>query len=330
MIKNNFFVLKNLKNVVFIGEHENLKELVKINNENKLKSIIVTSPVQKKKIQKSLNFKVFTKLDNKFVTYINELVDVNKTLFVSIKSRWIFKKKIIKHLFKNNLINYHPARLPYYRGGATASWRIMNGDRIDCQLFHVVSEKVDEGPIIYHEKSILPKDCKIPVDLENYSSIQIIKLYKNFIKILKQKKKLSLTRQPLYLGQYYPRLNAKLNGWIDWSVTSLHLSKFIDSFDEPYIGACTMYKSKKVFIKDVHLHGGEMSKHNYLSGLISRHDGKWITVCTSDQNSIIIKKVLNGSGKNIINLVKEGDRFYTPYSKIVKSKSYKAKYGPKG
>ncbi len=87
MIKNNFFVLKNLKNVVFIGEHESLKELVKINNENKLKSIIVTSPVQKKKIQKSLNFKVFTKLDNKFVTYINELVDVNKTLFVSIKSR---------------------------------------------------------------------------------------------------------------------------------------------------------------------------------------------------------------------------------------------------
>ena len=117
MIKNNFFFLKNLKNVVFIGEHEILKELIKINNENNLKSIIVTSPVQKKKIQKSLKFKVFTKLDNKFVTYINELVDVNKTLFVSIKSRWIFKKKIIKDLFKNNLINYHPARLPYYRGG---------------------------------------------------------------------------------------------------------------------------------------------------------------------------------------------------------------------
>ena len=137
-------------------------------------------------------------------------------------------------------------------------------------------------------------------------------------------------RQQLYLGQRYPRLNAKLNGWIDWSIESLYLSKFIDAFDEPYIGACTMYKSKKVFIKDAYLHGGEISKHNYLSGIVSRHEGEWIIVCTSDQNSIIIKKVLNSSGKNIINQVKEGDRFYTPHSKIVKSKSYKAKYGPKG
>mgnify|MGYP001276355344 CR=1 FL=1 len=330
MIKNNFFILKNLKNVVFIGEHESLKELVKINNELNLNSIIVTSPVQKKKIHKSLDFKVFTKLDNKFVNYIKKVVDVNKTLFISIKSRWIFKKKIIKDLFKNNLVNYHPSRLPYYRGGATASWRIMNGDRIDCQLFHVVSEKVDEGPIIYHQKSVLPKDCKTPIDLENYSNIEMIKLYKNFIKNVKQKKKFLLMRQQLYLGQRYPRLNAKLNGWIDWSIESLYLSKFIDAFDEPYIGACTMYKSKKVFIKDAYLHGGEISKHNYLSGIVSRHEGEWIIVCTSDQNSIIIKKVLNSSGKNIINQVKEGDRFYTPHSKIVKSKSYKAKYGPKG
>ena len=57
MIKNNFFILKNLKNVVFIGEHESLKELVKINNELNLNSIIVTSPVQKKKYIKVLILK---------------------------------------------------------------------------------------------------------------------------------------------------------------------------------------------------------------------------------------------------------------------------------
>ena len=65
----------------------------------------------------------------------------------------------------------------------------MNGDKIDCQLFHVVSEKVDEGPILYFEKSIVPKNCKTFLDLEKYSSIQIIKLYENFIKILKVKRR---------------------------------------------------------------------------------------------------------------------------------------------
>jgi len=329
MIKNNSFIINNLKNVVFIGEHQSFNELIEINKKYKLKSLIITSPNQKKKIDKNLQFKVFGKLDNKFIKFITKEFDISKTLFISIKARWIFDKKIIKKFFKNNLINYHPARLPFYRGGATASWRIMNGDRIDCQLFHVVSEKVDEGPIIYFEKSILPKYCKTPLDLENYSSVQIVSLYKNFIKVLKNKKKIPLTKQSLYVGQYYPRLNAKLNGWIDWSVESWHLSKFIDSFDEPYSGACTMYKSKKVFIKDAHIHGGEISKHNYLSGLVSRHDGKWITVCTSDQNSILIKNILNNKGKNIIDSIKEGDRFYSPYSKITKARSFKAKYGPK-
>tara|TARA_B100002051_G_C16743585_1_gene645937 strand:- start:2554 stop:3555 length:1002 start_codon:yes stop_codon:yes gene_type:complete len=330
MIKNNTFTIKNLKNVVFIGEHESLKDLININDKFKIKSFIVTSPIQKKKIDKNLKHKSFNKLDKSFIDYVSKEVEINKTLFISIKSRWIFKKDIIKKFFQGNLINYHPARLPYYRGGATSSWRIMNGDKIDCQLFHVVSEKVDEGPILYFEKSIVPKNCKTPLDLEKYSSIQIIKLYENFIKILKVKKKISFLKQPSYIGHYFPRLNSKINGWIDWSTSSSNLSRFIDSFDEPYQGAITMYKSKKVFIKGAHLHGGEISKHDYMSGMISRHDGEWITVCTSDENSILISEVIDGKGKNIIKSIKPGDRFYTPTSEIIKSRSYRAKYGPKG
>lgn len=330
MIKNNVFTIKQLKNVVFIGEHKSLKNLIQINDKYKLKSLIITSPIQKKKLDKSLKKKVFNKIDKSFKNYIGKQVEIRKTLFISIKSRWIFKNDVIKKFFKGNLINYHPARLPYYRGGANTSWRILNGDRIDCQLFHVVTSKVDEGPILYFEKSIVPKSCKLPIDFETYSNIKIIKLYENFIKILKSKKKIVLLKQPSYVGHYFPRLNSKINGWIDWSASSSNLSRFIDSFDEPYEGASTMYKSKRVFIKGAYLHGGEVPKHNYMSGLVSRHDGEWITVCTSDENSILITEVINDKGKNIIKLIKSGDRFYTPALQIAKSKSYKAKYGPKG
>ncbi len=330
MIKNNIFTIKNLKNVVFIGEHESLKSLVDINDKNKIKSLIITSPIQKKKLDKNLKYKTFNKLDKSFMSYVSKKVEIDKTLFISIKSRWIFKKNLIKKFFKGNLINYHPARLPFYRGGATTSWRVMNGDKIDCQLFHIVSDKVDEGPILYFEKSIVPKNSKTPLDFEKYSSIQIIKLYENFIKILKVKKKILLSKQPSYIGHYYPRLNSKINAWIDWSINSSNLSRFIDSFDEPYNGAITMYKSKKVFIRGAHLHGGEISKHSFMSGIVSRHDGEWITVCTSDENSILITEVLNDKGKNIIKSINLGDRFHTPALQLAKSKSFRAKYGPKG
>ena len=38
------------------------------------------------------------------------------------------------------------------------------------------------------------------------------------------------------------------------------------------LGAMTMIKGQKVFIKNVHLHGGETNNHPFMTGLISRHD----------------------------------------------------------
>ena len=55
-----------------------------------------------------------------------------------------FEKKLIKSFFKNNLINYHPTRLPLDAGSAGFSWQIMRGDRIHNQLFHLVDETIDE------------------------------------------------------------------------------------------------------------------------------------------------------------------------------------------
>jgi methionyl-tRNA formyltransferase len=327
MANTNKLKIQNLKNIVFIGEHKSLKNLVKINDALNLRSLIITSPNQAKSIDKKLNYKVFKKLDKSFKNYISKEVNLKNTLFVSIKSRWIFNRDIIKNFFKNRLINYHPARLPLYRGGAPDSWRILNGDRIDCQLFHLVSKEIDSGPIIFFQTSLLPKDCKTPLDLQNYGSIQIIKLYESFIKILKKKKYFNTTKQAKYLNHYYPRLNTKINGWIDWTSDSSNLIRFINAFDEPHVGASTMYNSKRVYIKGAHLHGGEISNHNFFSGLITRNDSDWITVSTSDKNSILITQVINAKGKNIIDKVREGDRFNTPYQKIDRAISNRVKYG---
>ncbi len=327
MASTNKLTIKNLKNIVFIGEHEALKRLVKINNDLNLRSLIITSPTQAKSIDKDLDFKVFKKLDKTFINYISKKIDLKNTLFVSIKSRWIFNKYIINNFFKNKLINYHPARLPLYRGGAPESWRILNGDRIDCQLFHLVSTEVDSGPIVFSQTSLLPKNCTTPLDLKNYGSTKITEFYESFIKILKKKKYFNTIKQTKYLNHYYPRLNTKINGWIDWSSDSSNLIRFINAFDEPHEGASTMFNSKRVHIKGAQLHGGEISNHNFFSGLITRHDNCWITVSTSDKNSILITQVINSKGKNIINKVREGDRFYTPYQKIDRAISNRVKYG---
>lgn len=281
-------------------------------------------------IDKKIKFKIFDKVDKSFLNYLSKKFKVEETLFLSIGSRWIFEKKIIKSFFKNNLINYHPTRLPLDAGSGGFSWQIMRGDRIHNQLFHLVDESIDGGPIIINQISLFPSNCKIPKDYYDYYLSQFPLFYEKFINKLLKKDELFCKYQPDYLSRYCPRLNTDLNGWIDWSSNSLDLSRFIDAFDQPYKGASTLINGNRVRIRDVHLHGGDSSNHRFMAGIISRVDKEWLIVSTVDKHMIIIKEVLNEKGKNIIKSLRAGDRFFTPSLKLDDAKKKRVKVNQKG
>ena len=114
MIKENIFYINKLKNVVFLGEHNCLEQFIKINKSLNLKTKIITSPDQSRLINKKIGFEIFKNLNRDFEKFIAKNFNIEETLFLSIRSRWIFRKEKIKDFFKFNLINYHPSRLPMY------------------------------------------------------------------------------------------------------------------------------------------------------------------------------------------------------------------------
>ena len=66
-----------------------------------------------------------------------------------------------------------------------------------------------------------------------------------FIKIfkdLKLNKKFKVKYQSHNLRRYNPRLDTKINGWINWFDTSNEIYNFINAFDQPYPGASTLLK----------------------------------------------------------------------------------------
>ena len=138
---------------------------------------------------------------------------------------------------------------------------------------------------------------------------------------------------PDYLSTYWPRLNTFDNGWIDWSIDPHELIRFINAFDEPYIGACSFINRSnlgRLHIKSAQLHGGEVINHSFMSGIVIRHDTNWIVVSTSSKYSLLIEKVLNASGKNILKQIKVGDRFYTPSNVLESAKKFRAFFNSKG
>ena len=330
MINNQKFFIKNLKNVVLLGYSKIFPEIKKINSHLGIKTIIITSPDQKKNFDSLNGVHVFQKINKKFKDLIKQEVKASDTLFISIGCRWILSKESINNLFNNNLVNFHGTRLPYDQGGGDISWKILRNDRIVNQLVHLMDDGIDTGPILMNETSLIPHECKIPIDFKNYYEANQIIFYKKFITKLKNGISLILKHQVDYIGRYNPRLNTDISGWINWNISSIHLSRFINAFDEPYRGASTFINEKKVRIKSATLHGGDTSNHPFMSGIISRHDKNWLVVSTADQNMILIEKVINEKNKNILKELKPGDRFYTPSKNIDYAFSKKIKYNSLG
>ena len=333
MIKNNRFYIENLDSVVFLGQSGVFSKLIQINNSLKLNTLIITSSHQSKLIDKTIDYKIFDKLDDKFKVFINKNVKVKNSIFVSLGARYIFKKNTIENFFSNNLVNFHETRLPLDAGGAELSWMIMREDRIDNQLVHLIDEGIDSGPIIDNRSSLFPKQCQIPIDFEIYRLEKFIEFYTRFLKKVKNGKSFDLKPQVNYLGRYNPRLNTEIDGLINWDLDSYDLINFINAFDEPYKGASTFLNNGnfgKLYLKKVHLHGGDSSNHPHMSGIVSRHDTNWLVVSTKSKHMLLIEEVLDNEGNNIVKNIKVGDRFYTPYEELEKSKKTKTIFNSKG
>ena len=331
MIENNKFFMKVVKKIVIFGQpHPNI---IKINKNLGIESLVITSSDQAKLMDKKLiNLKIFNSIDNKCIKFLKKFCDFEKSLFIGIGPRYIFSSKTINY-FKNNFINMHNSRIPLDAGGGAFSWRIMREDRIDNRCFHIMTEDIDGGPILDNKLSLYPRWCVTPSEMKVHTLELTFKFYEEFIKKILNKKKFELKPQTKYLSRYNPRINTEINGYIDWSLNSYELINFINAFDDFYKGASTYLNNGnygKLFIRKAQLHGGDTPNHPFMSGIVSRHDEDWITVCTSGKHMLVIEEVNDIKGKNILKEIKPGDRFFTPQIKLDAAKSKRIYYNSLG
>ena len=146
-----------------------------------------------------------------------------------------------------------------------------------------------------------------------------------------KKKKFKLKHQTDYLSTYNPRLVTDIHGWIDWDMNAINLKRFVDAFDDPYNGASTYLGKKKVRIKKLRIHSGEIPSHPFSNGIVIRNDNNWIVVSTKEeQHKFVIEEVLNEKGQNVVGDVKVGERLNTPSTHLEKAKSIRSKFDSKG
>jgi methionyl-tRNA formyltransferase len=254
--------------------------------------------------------------------------DLSRTVGVSLGAPWIIKADVLR-LFNGHIYNCHGAGLPRDRGGGGFSWQIMRGNKRGFALIHRVDEGIDTGEIVF-VKEFIYENCRIPIDFINVCNQQYLEVLKSFIPKLLEGGNLERIGQPEYLSSYWPRLNAELHGWIDWSLSGKDICRFICAFDEPYCGAHTYVNGQKVYLKECHLDYSDGTFHPFQVGLIYRKSATHLSVCTTS-GSLLVKRLLSANSQKMDWAeIALGDRFYTPVSMLRRAARTRAIYTATG
>ena len=256
--------------------------------------------------------------------YLQKLNNKKSIIIFSLGSSFIFKNKII-NLYKNRIFNCHNTDLPKWKGGGDISYRIMNKYNKGATTIHEISNKIDEGKIVFQKKYKVnindTKPYKLKEIVEERAYNHLILFFNNLL----AKKSFIYKKNKNENGFYLPRLNTDVHGAINWNWDGRDIKSFINAFSIPYKGAFCFCNKKKVRILKAKLIKQEFLKHPFMYGIIFKIHKNNIYVVTKNYSLIINKKDI----KLVIDL-KEGDRLYTPQSTIDLSKSLRVIYTHKG
>lgn len=221
---------------------------------------------------------------------IKWILNYNPEFIVSVGCRNIIKAKFL-NTFNRKVLNIHTTPLPKYRGGASDSWMILNGEWGN-KLFgclHYIDEGIDTGDIVARSFYIVPNKC-YPIELfktrlSTFNEILVIGLTnllnKNFVP----------EKQNDSEATVFPRLNSKKDGKIDfYHQNGDEIEKFIFAFSYPHEGAYCFYNETKVNILEAEFIPSRPF-HPICKGLIFGKQGKSQYKISVNGGYILVKKI---------------------------------------
>jgi len=325
-------------NIILIGgnrlnSNQPIETINRLAKTKKMQITVLTEKVHlNKPINKNFKFKSF--LEKKKINYysvanINSEIHLlkkikktnNKNIVLLVGCIWKINKKIID-LFNKDIFNYHIGELPSQKGAGGASWLKLRNENNSALSIHRVAIKIDDGPLVLEKKFKLNNDFTILNYYEKVNKLEK-KFFLEFLKRIDGKKGFNKILKKDSIDCYMPRLNTKINAYIDWTWSSKNISEFINSFSRPHEGAKSFINKKKVYFKKSSFKLSKLNFHPFQYGLIFKKDKKNLYILAKDgfviipTNEVFSKKIKKFS---------LGSRIYTPISYLDRSMIYRENF----
>jgi len=238
--------------------------------------------------------------DNDVVGIIREL---SPDIGLSIGWRRLVKEPVIS-IPALGFYNFHTSELPKYRGFASTSWALLNGDsHIAITAHKMLSGIADEGDIYLKEKIPITDTTDIGTLFNRIESI-IPGMVHEFLDKIESGALIPLPQDEKKCVLSLPRVPS--DGWIDWSKPAVEIDRLVRSVSKPYPGAFTCLNMKKIIVWK----GYVLSEHPPYVGVpghvIGSGDNHSVRVLTGDGVYVITEIQLEKSGDAIppANLIK--------------------------
>ncbi|MCD4768757.1 MAG: formyl transferase, partial [Bacteroidales bacterium] len=207
-------------------------------------------------------------------------------------------------------IGFHPTILPEGRGRAPVAWLILE-EKNGAASFFLIGEGADDGPVFIQSQFEVGSD-------DNAKSVQS-KILHSIDDALDRwlpdliSGKWDPIPQDNELASYYGKRNP-LDGWIEWRNNAINIDRLIRATTNPYPGAFTVYKDRKLIIWESKLENNLKIKGVTGRVLISRND-----------------KILVQTGNGLIwlmhyELVDESEKIIIPKIKVGEKLGYNSEY----
>ena len=277
--------------IMFIGtvefSYKALKKLIELNAE-------IVGVCTKKKSDFNSDFKDLTPLCKKadipfkYVNDINSNENIDWIRSLSPDIIFCFGwsnliKKDLLNLPKMGVVGYHPALLPKNRGRHPIIWALVLGLNDSGSTFFFMTEGADDGDILSQEKVeiLYEDDAKSLYDKVSNIALRQIE---DFLPKL-QNNNFRTTKQNNDLANVW-RKRGKVDGKIDFRMTSRAIYNLVRALTKPYIGAHVEYNGQDISIWNVE--EVEFDQNNIEFGKVLENDGKSIVVKTYDKAIKII------------------------------------------
>lgn len=176
--------------------------------------------------------------------FINEIRKLDPDIILSIGYNQIFHNEILE-LPPLGCINFHPSKLPFYKGRNVVMWAMINGEEEFGITAHYMDRGIDTGPILFQETiKIYWNDTynDIVQRLDGLIPSFVIKTLD-----LVRNGNVNLTIQDPYAGTYCGNFEIE-DRWLDWTDSSYNLYNKIRAITSPGPGALSVLGQSELII----------------------------------------------------------------------------------